>query len=916
MSVKRANAHLIIVLVLLAAFGLRVFWLDAQSLWWDEGISLHLATSSLPELWADRAQRLHPPGYFILLRGWLALVGVSPFTARYLSVLASLGQVTAVYATTRSWFAKLPHGKTAVWIATLLIALSPLSIIYGQETRVYAFLPLIYFAMLLAATKLIDDSVSHSRKWWLVLGLTEWAGVHLHYITFLLVAVVNAWLLWHILRQQRSLLYHWLVTQLIVTIVSLPWFLSVLFNVVAVRDRVDTGRFLADPVPPDYLFRQIWTFHFTGLAGALGRDGVRVVAAGTAVLFLILLLWQCIQKNKSAAFWRLLTVWAVPLGLAFLIWSVRSFSHPRYIAIYALGIFPLIAYLVVSEHGGRMERRLHRGVAFLLVGSVAVLSFLSLDDYFFDPQVAKDDIRGVATWLEGEAAADDLILVPDEDWSLPFEYDGPARIGMLGTAQQETMWTNLAQLTAVPRRVFLLDYEKGTHDWQHVTPFALERAGALQEVVAIDALVLHRYALDGPVTRPEMEPVDAQFESLHLVGASIEQEAAAETAVTVALRWQFTEAVADDLQVSLAVQTVDGWQVATVEQALVNENGRPTSAWPAGVMTTTYHIVLLPVGVPPLTYRVSVSAFAPLVEGGIRVLDLGNAPGQRFELGDAVLRAGSGVHMNPYRLQNPFPPMEPIAPAEGLLLRGAAVDRAQAAPGQSLFVQLQWQAETALPEIKPALRLVQADEIVLEMVDAPVLADYPTTKWRPGEIVTEHRRLQVPPGLAGRFDVMVGVGETAVSIGTINIVPTEHDFVRPQVQQPLSVQFGEVAQLVGVTLPQTDVQASEPLSLTLYWESLATGVEMSYTVFVHLVDENGRILAQHDAQPVNGQRPTSGWVEGEFITDDHVLAFHSTDFTGEAYLVVGMYDAGDGTRLLSDDGTDAAQLPVRITVLP
>ena len=191
-----------LLIILLIAFVLRIFQLDAQSLWWDEGISLHLATSSLAEIWADRAQRLHPPGYFILLKGWLSLVGVSPFTGRYLPVLASWVQVTAVYTLTRTWFAKHPHGRWIVWLSTLLITLSPLSIIYGQETRVYALLPLVYLTMLLATNKILKEyrSRGFSRnalndpakastpvnrwKWWIVLGLAEWIGIHLHYITF------------------------------------------------------------------------------------------------------------------------------------------------------------------------------------------------------------------------------------------------------------------------------------------------------------------------------------------------------------------------------------------------------------------------------------------------------------------------------------------------------------------------------------------------------------------------------------------------------------------------------------------------------------------------------------------------------------------------------------------------------------
>ncbi len=123
--------------LLLLAFALRILLLDEQSIWWDEGISLHLAVSSLAELMADRLSNIHPPLYFILLKGWLLLVGVTAFSARFLSVLASWLQVVVIYSMARRWFSR----RTAA-AAVLFAALSAVSIIYAQEIRVYAIVGL------------------------------------------------------------------------------------------------------------------------------------------------------------------------------------------------------------------------------------------------------------------------------------------------------------------------------------------------------------------------------------------------------------------------------------------------------------------------------------------------------------------------------------------------------------------------------------------------------------------------------------------------------------------------------------------------------------------------------------------------------------------------------------------------------
>ena len=60
------------------------------------------------------------------------------------------------------------------------------------------------------------------------------------------------------------------------------------------------------------------------------------------------------------------------------------------------------------------------------------------------------------------------------------------------------------------------------------------------------------------------------------------------------------------------------------------------------------------------------------------------------------------------------------------------------------------------------------------------------------------------------------------------------------------------------------------LRLTLYWQ--ATGrVNGHYKVFVHIMDEEGRIVAQSDAVPAYGEAPTETWLPNEVVIDQHGL---------------------------------------------
>jgi hypothetical protein len=86
------------------------------------------------------------------------------------------------------------------------------------------------------------------------------------------------------------------------------------------------------------------------------------------------------------------------------------------------------------------------------------------------------------------------------------------------------------------------------------------------------------------------------------------------------------------------------------------------------------------------------------------------------------------------------------------------------------------------------------------------------------------------------------------------------------------------------------------VQVSLLWRSLEPP-DVDYTVFVHLVDDEERVWAQHDGQPAGGSRPTSSWQPGEEFADNHGLALPSDIAPGEYQIAVGLYDAATGQRL-------------------
>jgi hypothetical protein len=105
--------------------------------------------------------------------------------------------------------------------------------------------------------------------------------------------------------------------------------------------------------------------------------------------------------------------------------------------------------------------------------------------------------------------------------------------------------------------------------------------------------------------------------------------------------------------------------------------------------------------------------------------------------------------------------------------------------------------------------------------------------------------------------------------------------------------------LLGADLPPTSVSVGSQLPLTLYWQSDG-GTLRPYTVFTQLLDENGQLVAQQDNWPVNGQWPPTCWQPDEVVVDSYQLSLPPDLANGRYTLIVGLYDAGDGTRLLAN----------------
>jgi len=94
---------MIVLFILGLAFALRVWQLDTQSLWHDEGLSWWFAREPLWQMLRSVAGTEHPPFYFFVLGLWMRVAVDSAYALRFFSVVGGVLTVAGLIAITRRW---------------------------------------------------------------------------------------------------------------------------------------------------------------------------------------------------------------------------------------------------------------------------------------------------------------------------------------------------------------------------------------------------------------------------------------------------------------------------------------------------------------------------------------------------------------------------------------------------------------------------------------------------------------------------------------------------------------------------------------------------------------------------------------------------------------------------------------------
>ena len=170
------------------AGGLRFWALGTQSIWYDEFVTVQVASRPLGDLFGTIAKREgSPPLYFFLSWIWTRLFGDGEVALRSLSTIAGILTVAIAYSIAR----ELGQSRRTCRLAALLVATNPLLIWYSQEARPYALFVALAAASLLWCVRAANHGRSRDFLFW---GVWSALALSTHYFAVFFVAAEAAWI--------------------------------------------------------------------------------------------------------------------------------------------------------------------------------------------------------------------------------------------------------------------------------------------------------------------------------------------------------------------------------------------------------------------------------------------------------------------------------------------------------------------------------------------------------------------------------------------------------------------------------------------------------------------------------------------------------------------------------------------------
>lgn len=775
------------------ALALRLYRLDGQSLWNDEGTSVALASRSLATITRDASHDIHPPLYYYLLHVWVSVLDDSVPSVRALSALLGAATIPVIYALGKRLFDR----RTAA-LAAICATISPFLIYYSQEVRMYALVTLLgalsfwlflcWLDVLLPAANIChmeQSEASHhpehgflrfmqngKARCWLYVAATT-LMMYTHYFAFALVVAQNGLFLLRWATRPRFSwrpILSWVVAQIAVVALFAPWLW-------VVWQQLRAWPAVSEPFGLLSLLRRVLHVFGVGLSleGLWWSSGF----AGTVGIGWLAWLLRALRRAEGAAWWPAAVAWAywlMPMAILYLLSRQRPMYNPKFLLLAAPG-FALVLGRSLSPAGLRRWPAAIWCVAAL--GFVLLASALSLRNYYHDPRYARDDYRGIARYIEAVESEQDAVLInaPGQYETFIYYYRGRSPIYPLPRQRPiDTLVTesDLCEMIAGRRHIYAILWATDESDPERFIENWLDQHTYKASDVWYGNVRLVIYAvpqgLASDVPRVEL---DVTFGNrIALRGYTLlTPEVRAGEILQLSFFWEALAPIQTRYKVFIHV--LDAHEHIVGQRDAEPGGGFAlTNTWTVGEQLVDNHGVLILPATPPGSYRIALGMYG--LDDGQRLPI--RSDGQRKQ---SFREIGDRLFLDTLTVRRPAAPPPKAAlgmqkelswaagPLElwGYNLAKLGQEHLPDAPihaGDALHLTLFWHVqERPAKDLELLIQLLDAkSQVRLVRRAAPVEGDYPTCAWSAGEVVRDQHVLFLPADLGpGSYKLLLEVRE-------------------------------------------------------------------------------------------------------------------------------------------------------------
>lgn len=888
-----------VILILFLAFGIRLYHLDHQSIWFDEGWSAYAAEQpTLLDAW--NSDQTNPPLYYLLVNIAARGFGLSEFSLRYVSLLLGIVTVALAYRlgkTVHSPQKQADHRAHTTWSglsSAIMVAFTPLLWWAAQEARMYTLLAVLVMIAALAWERLRVGK--ESRGIWVALWVAELALLYAHNTGPVIVLWLNATTLLYWISNRsigRPNWRVWIAGQIGVGILYLPYFIGRFLLLPTANDAIRS----TPPVSLD-LLRQLWQSLWTGPWSMVDQE-TSIVWLSWAMLILILI---SIAWRRAGARWLVVHTLLLTSGLLLGLSVLGTDMHSRYLVM----IVPLL--LSAISFGG--EATSNQILAIRRIALVALTCLMAINLATTNPRYQHDNARGMAQYYAETLGTGDTVLAWSyaERYELRYYWDRlgvQARLVTLPEgADMETILPLLPTSGMVARNVWFTQRA----DFRGMLGCLLGDGQENQPIYSsVFGMVNETYPeyLKRPITYTSPGATIGEVAQIISVGNLIPLRASQFQCVPIEI--ELLAPAPSDLSVQIYLaQEVDGQRIilSQMDTVFADARQRTTSMLRQGSRLQAFPLIKPPYGLPPGDYTIYLRIYDALQSSGYPIARRDGTPAV-IDAPIGIWSAQAGAIWSEIEWRGQWPlefndSMRPLLASSAAILEEPETHLpVPARNGDFVIVELLWDTTDYAP--LPLELVGQGWSLNIPVPDYPQMDDR----------LLDIRRFQIPlEAGAGEAELRLPSGQVG---GRYQIENLPAIYEEPAVEYRVDAAFPQIGTLLGYQLPSAEADLSQPFAVHLVWRAETTS-NISYTVFLQLIDDNGNVIAQSDMIPAGGTRPTTGWRSNEYIADEHLLQWNNRARSGSARLIVGLYDANTGERVRLMDGGDFIQLRPDIPV--